>query len=173
MTRRVLLPSSCALVLGALVFSTPSPAVAGKTKKIAASALSSHLVVVDGEVLVPVRDLAASTGCELHGDADAKSYEAWPCKPGALLTVDVPALERHAKTGGGTQGYWPQPDPPPLELRMDGKLLTRIVVLQGGDPHVPLVEVARLMGGKVERKGRKARIVVPSTADAPLALGSS
>jgi hypothetical protein len=57
---------------------------------------------------------------------------------------------------------------------MDGKLLSKRVLLEGGDPHVPLAEVARLMGGKVKRQGKgkskKTWIVVPPTADAPLEL---
>jgi hypothetical protein len=166
------LRSLLTLGLGTALLVASGSALAGKSKKIAAKTISPHLVMLDSGPLVPLADLATAAGCELHLDPKTQAYEAWPCKPGALLAIDVPALARHAKSSQAeTQGFDPQPDPP-IELRMDGKLLSKRVILEGGDPHVPLAEVARLMGGKVKGKGKgkTAWIVVPPAADAPLQL---
>ena len=165
------------LSLGVSVLVGSGSALAGKARKIPAKTISPHLVMLDSGPLVPLADLATAAGCELHFDAKAKAYEAWPCKPGGKLSVDLPALQRHAKANKGeTQGFDPQPDPP-IALFMDGKLLTKQVRLESGDPHVPLAEVARLMGGKVrwtvKTKGKNAWIVVPPAADAPLELAAN
>jgi hypothetical protein len=175
MTRPSALLLSLCLGTAALV-AAPADAAA-KPRKVAPSTISKHAVVVDGNVLVPLADLARATSCELHAAPDGLAYQLDHCRSGGVLEVDMTALKVYAKLGPGTaEGFDPQPDPP-VVLRIGKVFASRKVIagvgdphVESGDPHIPLAEVARLMGGKLERRGKRTWIAVPDGVHAPLML---
>jgi hypothetical protein len=138
--------------------------------KVAPRQLSDEIAIVDGTVLVPVDDLAAAAGCKLTANVKSRFYEAWPCKPGGRFRIDVDAVDAYAKSvapsGGEEVGFNPQPDPP-RDLQIDAQVISHRVVVHEGRAMLELGEVARLMGGTVKGKGKRARIVIPAGA-APL-----
>ncbi|MBC8070425.1 MAG: hypothetical protein IAG13_18985 [Deltaproteobacteria bacterium] len=149
-----------------------SVSAGAKAKKVLVSELSDEIVVVDGKTLVPVDDLAAAAGCKLRRNAESRAYEAWPCKPGALLQLDVDALATHSvrltPAEEGENKY--AGARPEHQLRFGEHIASRTLVLHEGRAYLTLPDVVVLMGGKLERKGKKARIVVPGGAEAPLAI---
>lgn len=177
-SRSAFLPFCFAAV--ALLAAGTASAGPGKARKVVPKQISADAVVVEGQTLLPLADLAKAAGCTLTpAKGEAKAYEGWPCKPGALLVLDVEALRAAAKatlssgsgpeTPGTKVAFNPQPDPP-HELRFDGIVASRAVVMHAGVAHISLGEVARLMGGKLQRKGKRTWISVPADVDAPLEL---
>lgn len=107
---------------------------------------------------------------QAHREREVALYEAWPCKPGGRFRIDVDAVDEYAKSvapsGGEEVGFNPQPDPP-RDLKIDAQVISHRVVVHEGRAMLELGEVARLMGGTVKGKGKRARIVIPAGA-APL-----
>lgn len=164
----------------ALLAAGTAAAGPGKARKITPQQISADVVVVDGQAYVPLADLAEATGCRLTAVKESKAYEAWPCKPGGLFVLDLDALRSAQKTvatttaptaPGSEVAFNPQPDPP-HELRFDDIVASRSVVMNAGAAHLPLSEIARLLGGKMHRKGKRAWISVPPGVDAPLELAT-
>lgn len=171
MTRSKLVFSLCVGV-AALAAITPDSAEA-KSRRLAPSAISDDVVITDGDVLLPLVDVVAAIGCTVKpGKPESRAYEAWPCRPGALFELDVEALAAYVPTTpGAKKGFDPQPEPPRV-LKIGEHVASRIVIIQSGDPHIPLSEVAALLGGRVKRSGKKAWISVPEDAKAPLQLAA-
>lgn len=172
---RFLFPLGLVAMLG-----VSSDADAGaRARRISVDEISKHVVKVGDVAMLPVADLARATGCELKlvtkteskTAPQLQSWVAWPCE-GGVLEVDAKNLAIAGKVApGAAQGFDPQPDPP-AELRIGTSLVSRRVYAQGGDPHVPVVELARLMGGKLEVTKAGAFIVVPRKADAVLRIAA-
>lgn len=161
---RHFVPRSLAfLAVAAMMLGEGSAAAKSKLTKVAPSRLSDEITIVDGTVMVPVDDLVATVGCTLKAEAKSRFYEAWPCKAEGAFQVDVGALAGYAKSTkpskGETQGFNPQPDPP-RELHFGEHVVSRKVVLHDGRAYLDLGEVAKLMGGTVKGKGKKARIMI-------------
>lgn len=172
---RFLLPLALVAIVG-----VANDADAGaRARRISVDEISKHVVKVGDVAMMPVADLARATGCELvlvtksgsKTEPAVQSWVAWPCE-GGVLEVDEKNLKIAGKVApGAAQGFDPQPDPP-AELRIGTSLVSRRIAVQSGDPHLPVAEVARLMGGKLEVTKAGAFIVVPRKAEAVLRVAA-
>ena len=172
--RRFFRASLPLLATAMIALGASSVDAAAKAKKVLVSQLSDEIMVVEGQTLVPIDDLATAVGCKLRRNPESRAYEAWPCKPGALLQLDAEALQSFsphiAAPEAGENKYTTAR--PEHELRFGEHVASRTLVLHEGRAYLPIGDVAALLGGKLERKGKKARIVVPGGAEAPLAITS-
>ena len=172
---RFLLPLALVAMVG-----VANDADAGtRARRISVDEISKHVVKVGDVAMLPVADLARATGCKLvlvtktesKTEPQVQSWVAWPCE-GGVLEVDEKNLKIAGKVApGAAQGFDPQPDPP-AELRIGTSLVSRRIAVQSGDPHLPVAEVARLMGGKLEITKAGAFIVVPRKAEAVLRVAA-
>jgi hypothetical protein len=168
------------LLATAILASTPTTAsAASKANIVPLSQLTASPVVHGGEYWISLADVGRLAQCELTSK-DAVAYEAWPCMDGGLLEVNPAALEGYggpdstprgkgSVSPGETKGFNPQPDPPKT-FTIGDTVISRRVLTGSDGGWMPLVDLAKAMGGKVRTRGGKTFIALRRAAKGKVPL---
>lgn len=160
---------ACLLATAVLASAPTTASAASKSNIVPLSQLTDAPVVHGGEYWISLADVGRLAQCQLSA-TDEVAYEAWPCKDGGLLEVDTAGLDGYggpdsvprrkgSVSPGDTKGFNPQPDPPKTFTIGDTVISKR--VLTGSDGGwMPLVDLAKAMGGKVRSRGGKTFIAL-------------
>jgi hypothetical protein len=170
---KLLVLHACLLATAILASAPNTASAAAKGNIVPLADLTASPVVHGGEYWISLADVGRLSQCKLSAK-DEVAYEAWPCKDGGLLQLDTAALEGYlgpdgvprrkgSVSPGDTKGFNPQPDPPKT-FTIGGTVISKRVLTGDDGGWIPLVDLAKAMGGKVRSRGDKTFIVLRRVA---------